>query len=117
RELQYSDIDVLHLHMPNPTMLVAAASLRLTIPLVITHHSDVVRQRLLRWFYRPFEKLVYSRAAAIACSSAGYADGSPLLQQHAEKVELLPMGLDLSQFSSPSVAALKKADELNQRYG
>src|SRR4051812_24616133 len=116
RDLQYSDIDVLHLHMPNPTMLVAAASLRLTIPLVITHHSDVIRQQLLRWFYRPFEKLAYSRAAAIACSSAGYADGSPLLQQHAEKVELLPMGLDLSVYANPPARALAHAEELKRRY-
>ena len=117
RDLQYSDIDVLHLHMPNPTMLVAAASLRLTIPLVITHHSDVVRQRLLRWAYRPFEKLAYSRAAAIACSSAGYADGSPLLQQHVEKLELLPMGLDLSAFANPSLRAIEHARELKRQYG
>src|SRR3954465_6423631 len=62
RDLQYSNLDVLHLHMPNPTMLLAVASLRLTVPLVVTHHSDVVRQRLLRCFYSPFERLVYSRA-------------------------------------------------------
>jgi rhamnosyl/mannosyltransferase len=116
-DLQYCDIDILHLHMPNPTMLVAAASLRLTVPMVITHHSDVVRQRLLRWFYRPFESLVYSRASVIACSSAGYAQGSPLLQLHADKCELLPMGLDLNRFSDPSGRARQHAAELKRRYG
>jgi glycosyltransferase involved in cell wall biosynthesis len=115
--LQYSDIDVLHLHMPNPTMLLAAASLRLAIPLIITHHSDVIRQRLLRWFYRPFESLVYARASAIACSSAGYVEGSPLLQQHVEKVELLPMGLDLSEYTDPPSAALRQAADLKRRHG
>ncbi len=116
-DLQYSDLDVLHLHMPNPTMLLAAASLRLTIPLVITHHSDVVRQRLLRWFYRPFESLIYSRASAIACSSSGYVEGSALLQQHVEKVELLPMGLDLSDYTDQPPMAREHAAEIRRRYG
>ena len=116
RDLQYSDIDVLHLHMPNPTMLLAAASLRLMAPLVITHHSDVIRQRMLRWFYRPFERLVYVRAAAVICSSERYAQGSSLLQQHHEKVELLPMGLDLSSFANPSAAAIQRAKNLRAQY-
>jgi rhamnosyl/mannosyltransferase len=116
-DLQYSDIDLLHLHMPNPTMLVAAASLRLAVPLVITHHSDIVRQRWLRWLYRPFESLVYARASAIACSSAGYVEGSPLLQQHVEKVELLPMGLDLSEYTDPPALARVHANHLKGCFG
>jgi rhamnosyl/mannosyltransferase len=116
-DLQYRPLDILHLHMPNPTMLMATASLRLNVPLVITHHSDVVRQRMLRLVYRPFEKLAYARASSIVCSSRGYADASPLVQQHADKVDLLPMGLNLDRFIHPSQAALDHADQLRAQYG
>src|SRR5690606_12549710 len=37
--------DVIHLHTPNPTMLLALAVTRPRATVVITHHSDVVRQR------------------------------------------------------------------------
>src|SRR5437763_9172346 len=49
-ELQRSTprIDVLHLHTPNPTMMFAIASLRLATPIVVTHHSDIIKQRYLR---------------------------------------------------------------------
>ncbi|MBY0458390.1 MAG: glycosyltransferase, partial [Gemmataceae bacterium] len=35
--------DVWHLHTPNVTMMLAALPLRRLRPLVITHHSDIVR--------------------------------------------------------------------------
>jgi rhamnosyl/mannosyltransferase len=36
-------LDILHLHAPNPTMLLALAATPTRCPIVITHHSDVVR--------------------------------------------------------------------------
>ena len=46
--------DVVHLHSPNPTMLLALAARPPPSTLVITHHSDVVKQKLLRHALRPF---------------------------------------------------------------
>jgi rhamnosyl/mannosyltransferase len=116
RDLNTAEIDILHLHMPNPTMLMLARSLPCSVPLVVTHHSDVVRQRALRWLYRVFEKRCYRRAESILCSSRAYASASPLLQQHADKVDVLAMGLDLDRFIHPSQAALDHARELRTRF-
>src|SRR5689334_18574486 len=39
--------DVVHVHAPNPTMTLALAAQAPRAPVVVTHHSDVIRQRLL----------------------------------------------------------------------
>jgi glycosyltransferase involved in cell wall biosynthesis len=116
-DLQHSDIDVLHLHTPNPTMMFAIASLRLSVPIVVTHHSDIIKQRVLRYALTPLEQLVYRRATTILSSSVSYAESSPLLQQFLHKVEALPMGLNLEQYQSPSPEAMREARRIRRQHG
>lgn len=108
-DLQYSPVDVLHVHTPNPTMLLALAGLRLNKPLVITHHSDVINQRWLVHLMRPLERIVYGRASAVVCSSDAYATGSPVLQRFAEKRVTVPLGGMLTPFADPTAGALRAA--------
>src|SRR5262249_39582416 len=72
--------DLLHLHNPNPTMTLALAWSRPRLPLVITHHSDVIKQRLLGLAFAPFDRMVYARAARLLSDSPTYQAGSPQLQ-------------------------------------
>lgn len=109
--------DVWHLHTPNITMMLALAAMRLEQPLVITHHSDIVRQRVLRHAVRPLEKLIYNRAARVLPTSAAYAEGSDLLRRMLHKVTPLPLGIDLAPFQHPSPGALQYASDLKARYG
>lgn len=115
-DLQYSPVDVVHLHTPNPTMLLTLAALRLNKPIVVTHHSDVISQRWLVHVMRPLERIVYGRAAAVICTSDAYADGSEVLKRHAEKVVTLPMGAELGRFTDPSAATLREAAKWQQRF-
>src|SRR5690242_9288412 len=96
------EADLLHLHAPNPTMTLALAALRPRGRLVVTHHSDVVRQRLLGRVFRPFERLVYGRADGLLSDSPPYQEGSPLLGRFADKVSVLPLGIDLGPYLAPS---------------
>ncbi len=70
------EADVVHLHAPNPTMTLALAAVPTRGKLVVTHHSDVIRQRLLGRVFRPFERRVYGRADSILGRSPCYAEGS-----------------------------------------
>ena len=106
RQLQKEKPDVWHLQTPNVTMLLALALLPGIRPLVVTHHSDMVRQKLLKYAVLPFERLVYGRAAKILSDSPPYIDGSPSLLRFRAKVESLPLGLDLAPFQLPSAEAL-----------
>lgn len=104
--LRRRGVDILHVHTPNPLMLLALASLPPFSTLVVTHHSDVIRQRALGAALRPLELLTYSRAALVLATSERYIEGSPLLRRFSSKVRPLPLGIELEPFLSPGAAAL-----------
>jgi rhamnosyl/mannosyltransferase len=112
REVIAEGVDVLHLHVPNPTFLLALATMPLGgTNLVVTHHSDVIRQRLLRHVIRPVEDVVYRRARSILATSPRYVDGSDVLRAHAAKVEVVPLGIESSSWSSPDDADVRRLRE------
>lgn len=117
RQLQSEKPDVWHLHTPNITMMLALASMKSLTPLVITHHSDIVRQKVLKYGVRPLEKLIYGRAARILPTSTAYAEGSDLLKKMPGKVTPLPLGIDLAPYQTPTAKALAYAEQLKQTHG
>jgi glycosyltransferase involved in cell wall biosynthesis len=110
---------IFHLHTPNPTMLLAIALLMLDkkVPLVITHHSDVIRQKILKYALRPFECLVYSQSSQILTDSYQYIEGSKFLQQYPHKTDALPLGLDISIYTHPNQQALAYSRSLKEQHG
>jgi len=117
RDLRRDPPELIHLHTPNPTMLLPLAALPVRVPLVITHHSDIVRQKLLRYLHHPFERRVYDQAALILATSKPYAEASEVLQRYTDKVRSLPLGLDLDPFLRPSRQALDFAASLREQHG
>ncbi|MBW4554157.1 MAG: glycosyltransferase [Aphanocapsa sp. GSE-SYN-MK-11-07L] len=116
RQLQGAPDTIFHLHTPNPTMLMALMTLRPTVPLVVTHHSDIVKQRFLKYALRPVEHCVYRRATRIVTTSDHYIAGSKFLKLYEDNLASLPLGLDSSAFGQPSSAALAFANSLRQTY-
>lgn len=116
RSITRDNTDILHLHTPNPAMVLALAASRPKVPVVITHHSDIIRQKLLRLALRPFEHFVYSKASAILSTSPEYPSESPLLRRHQDRIEALPLGVDLREFTNPSPGAMACAQQLKQQY-
>ena len=115
--LQHSGVDVLHLHVPNPTMLLPLAAVRQRVPLVITYQSDVVLQKRLAHLMRPFEHRVFRRAAAILPSSPAYMAGSELLQEYREQWSVLPLGINLEPYLQPTPAAFAEARRFRAEHG
>lgn len=111
-------VDIVHLHTPNPLMLAAwwLAGNR-NVPLLVTHHSDVVKQRFLNLFVVPIEKKVYRKACKILSDSPNYIEGSEVLQAFAGKVTTLPLGIDLDPYLSPSESILNQAMEIRGENG
>jgi len=96
--------DVVHLHHPNP--LGDLAALRDRRPLVITQHSDVVRQRALRAAYGPLVRGAVARARFVAVASTQLLAGSEELRGFEAKVRVIPFGIDPARFAAtPAVAA------------
>ncbi len=88
--------DVVNLHMPYPPGDLAA--LAIDAPLVVTYHSDIVRQQRLLQIYRPFLNATLRRAASIITTSAPYIQLSPFLRQYAEKCRVMPLSVDADRF-------------------
>jgi glycosyltransferase involved in cell wall biosynthesis len=100
-------VDVVHLHTPNPTMLLALESVPWLPPVFITHHSDIIRQRVAGALFRPFEWVLYGRARRLIATSSAYVPGSPLLLRFRDKVRELPLGIELAPYLTPSPEALE----------
>lgn len=107
---------IVHLHTPNPTMLLALATLFQPVNLVITHHSDVIKQKVLKYLLRPFETLVYGRSHKILTTSSQYIEGSRFLHLYRDKLSYLPLSLEQSSYRYPSSDAIAFTNELKQTY-
>ncbi len=92
------EADIVHLHFPYPVGELAYLGSGHKGPLVITYHSDVVRQQKLLFLYKPFLWRVLQRADAIIASSPNYIRSSPFLSRFEPKCHVIPFGIDLSRF-------------------
>lgn len=117
RALRHVQADILHLQVPNPTMILALLGARPDIPLVVTYNSDVVKQKVLNVLFGPLESLLYRRVRRIMPTSAPYVEGSAFLKRYPERVAVVPMGLELEAFMQPSEAERRQAQELQKKYG
>ncbi len=112
KAIQDTPADIVHLHSPNPTAVLSYFAARHMGRLVVTHHSDIVRQRWLKIFYEPWLRRLMARADAIVCFSPNYLDSSVILNLHREKCRVIPHGIDADHFSradSRAVMAIQQA--------
>ena len=116
RLIRDSEADLLHLHTPNPSMILGLMLSSDRRPLVVSHHSDVVKQRLCRLLFSPIERACYDRARLVLTTSPPYIAGSSLLRRCAGRVAVLPIGLDLEPFLNPSPEVVERGDLLRSSH-
>jgi glycosyltransferase involved in cell wall biosynthesis len=114
RVLRDSDADLLHLHTPNPTMILGLMLSGDRRPLVVTHYSDVVKQRIRRILFSPIERACYDRARLVLSVSSPYVAGSKVLRRYADRVAVLPIGLQLAPFLDPAPEVRERCDQLKR---
>lgn len=108
--------DLVHLHTPNPIGELGAFLRGRRGALVVTHHSDVIRQRVLKFMYGPVLDAVLRRADRIIVYTKRYMESSDTLRPFRAKCAIIPHGLDLREFeTTPEIEA--RADELRARFG
>ncbi|CAN7475998.1 glycosyltransferase family 4 protein [Caballeronia sp. LjRoot34] len=98
--------DVIHYHFPWPFMDMAHFLTRLNKPTVVTYHSDIVRQKTLLHFYRPLMMRFLGSVTRIVATSPQYAKSSVVLQRFADKVEVIPFGLNTQAYPPATEARL-----------
>lgn len=93
--------DIVHLHSPYPLGEVANWLIGRGKATVITHHSDVVRQKRLLRFYGPLLHRVLRAADRIIATSPRYIETSSWLRPVREKCVVVPLGVDVTRFMPP----------------
>lgn len=96
--------DLAHLHFPYPWGELSQLLLGHAPRLVITYHSDVVKQQgLLRW-YRPLLWRILRRADRILATSPRYIETSPYLSALRDKCVVAPLGVETERFRDVAAA-------------
>lgn len=97
--------DILHYHFPWPygdlTSFMAGNK-----PIVVSYHSDIVRQKFLKFFYQPVMNCFLDKAKVIIASSQNYLQSSPVLKKYRHKATVIPFGLERDQFPKPTAETL-----------
>ena len=115
RETRY---DIVHLHFPDPLSHLVSYCMPKGPKLVISWHSDIVRQKTLMGFYGPFQKDIISRADAVVAATPAHFSSSTQLgvTSDGNKYKVVPYGLDFAPYELMK-ETLAKATLLRQQLG
>jgi len=103
--------DIIHIHHPWPFADLVHLISRVDKPVVLTYHSDIVRQRALEKLYSPLRELFYQKVDKIVSTSLNYVQTSPVLQKLSPPPEVIPLCLSPDTYKPASREALKFVDE------
>ncbi len=99
--------NLIHLHSPNPSLFWLLFNKKIkNKPWVLSWHSDMVTRHsslLLKLLYRlikPFENGLIKNCQSILVSSQYYADVSPQLMKHKNKVQVIPLGINTQNITT-----------------
>ncbi len=112
--IRRSDADIVHLHHPNPTAALAYLASGHPGPLVVSYHSDIVRQRRLAAMIAPLITGMLDRATAILCNSPQFIESSPVLGPYASRCHVVPYSVSIEHFERVNQIAVAR---LRRRYG
>jgi rhamnosyl/mannosyltransferase len=107
-------VDIIDFHHPFPLGDLAIFLFRPKAKLVVHYHSDIVRQRILEFFFKPFILSTLKKAEKIIVSNPNLIESSLYLQKFKEKCEVVPFGVDLEKFKKFD---LEKVQKIKEKYG
>lgn len=112
--IRRSPAHIVHIHWPNPAAVLAYFASGHRGKLVLTYHSDVVRQKVAASLFGPILKLVMARCAAVICTSRNYLETSPVLRQFRGLCHVVPYGIETEKLAVPNEAIVQN---LRRQYG
>lgn len=106
--------DICHFHFPYPWGDVSYLMASPKAKLVVTYHSDIIRQKNLNKIYKPVMRRFLGRADAIIATSPNMIKNSPVLSRLKQKCVVIPLCTDISRFEQRDES---KIDALKSEYG
>ena len=89
--------DIIHFHYPWPTGDLFIY-LNKQKPMLVTYHSDIIKQRRLKALYAPLESRFLKRANTIIATSKQYVASSQNLKKHKNKISIIPLAIDPTDY-------------------
>ncbi len=115
-QIRGSEADIVHIHLPNPMAVLAYLASGHRGRLVVTYHSDTVRQKVLGALFEPLLHQCLRRSSAIIATSPDYRRTSEVLARYQDRCHVIPYGIALGQFEQSDPAAVAKIRaELGER--
>lgn len=98
--------DIIHYHFPWPFIDLLHLFNFSKKPTVVTYHSDIVKQKILKVLYAPLMHHTLNNVSMIVGTSPNYINTSPILKKYLlkGKVKMIPLGLEDVQYDL-SIAA------------
>ena len=100
RQVEWADI--VHYHFPWPfgeALYLFSGRHRKS---VVTYHSDIYKQKILKVLYNPLLHAFLNKVDAIAATSWNYLETSEDLRRYRNRCRVIPLGLDEKSYASPS---------------
>ncbi|NUP88684.1 MAG: glycosyltransferase [Candidatus Sumerlaeia bacterium] len=98
QEIIRAEAEILHFHHPMPTAEIGLLRRRAPARVVVTWHSDIVRQWWALWAYGPFLRAFLRRADAVMPTSPNYIESSKWLRRVRRKCFPVPLGVEPEAF-------------------
>lgn len=102
--------DIVIVHTPNPLAEHCFNRCHFNGKVIVYHHLDIFRQKILRHLVKPIEYNLKKHADIVLCHSQQYVDASAELQHFKNKVRIIPLCYKESDF----VLTNEEQDEVNE---
>ena len=94
--------DIIHYNYPWPFSDLLHFYCGVNKKTVVTYHADIVKQKRLKYLYKPLQNAFLRDVTKIVCTSLNYAQSSPIIQRYKEKLEVIPIGIGEELYPEPS---------------
>jgi rhamnosyl/mannosyltransferase len=106
--------DIIHLHWPNPFAVVAYLLSTCSARLVVTYHSDVVRQSVLAAVFNPILNYFLGLSDAIIVTSPMFVSHSRTLWRFRDRCRVVPLGINPDSLMDATAAEIQ---QIRARFG
>ncbi|MBI2522163.1 MAG: glycosyltransferase [Bdellovibrio sp.] len=110
------EADLIHIHCPNPLAELSFLMAPKHCPVVVTSHSETIRQKWLLPFYYPLQKMFLREVDRIIVPTINHIRYGSGLKYMQDKCTLIPFGLDPTCMEKNCISNVMSKELLN-KYG
>jgi glycosyltransferase involved in cell wall biosynthesis len=111
------DRDILLFHMPFPLADLSYQMSRIRGKnILVWWHSDIVKQKILLYFYRPFLLSFLRKTKKIFVATPRHIDSSNVLMNFRSRCEVIPFGIDVKKYEK-NERVVEKVRGIRETYG